>query len=417
MFDNRMMFVGRDFYRTARAELVHSGLLFDGVRLPTAHGLATGWLETSGTKIVGVGAGAPPAAAPRVTRIDGRGRTLLPGFVDVHTHGALGHEVMDADADGLAEMARFLARHGVTSFLATTWTAPPERTLAALESVAEAMRAPRPAGAARVLGAHMEGPYLNPERAGAQDPAHMRAPAPGELDRYLDVGVVRLMTVAPELPANAPVLDELRRRRITASAGHTDATYAQMVAAVERGVRHATHTYNAMRPLHHRDPGTVGACLTIDALRCEVIADGHHVDPVALDVLVRARGVGAVVLVSDAVRPTGLPEGVHQLDDRTVEVRDGAVRLQCGGLAGSVLTLDHALRNLAAATGVEPAALWPTASANAAQSAGVADRKGRLEPGLDADLVLLDADATVQATVVEGQPAYVGLGARELETV
>ena len=379
------------------------GLLFHHVRLPS---LETGWLETRGTKIFGLGPGAPPSPDPDVTRIDGRGLTLLPGFIDVHNHGALGHEVMDADDGGLTKIARFLATHGVTSFLPTTWTAPPDRTLAALESIAEAMRRPREPGTARVLGAHMEGPYLNPVRAGAQDPAHMRPPEPGELDRYLALGIVRLMTLAPELPAYADVLDELVRRGITASAGHTDATYAHMVAAVERGVRHATHTFNAMRPLHHRDPGTVGACLTIDALRCELIADGHHVAPVVMDVLLRARGAGGVVLVTDAVRPTGLPEGVHRLDDRTVEVRGGTVRLPGGGLAGSVLTLDRGLRNLALASGREPAALWRTASANAAESIGVADRKGRLEAGLDADLVLVADDVTVQATVVEGEVAF-----------
>ena len=379
-------------------------LLFNGVRLPTPDGLTTGWLEVRGTQIRALGAG--PAPATGGTPIEGRGLTLLPGFIDVHTHGALGHEVMDADLEGLDAMARFLARHGVTSFLPTTWTGPPDRTLAALETVAEAMRRPRPAGAARVLGAHMEGPYLNPERAGAQDPAYMRPPEPGEPSRYLDVGVVRLMTLAPELPTNAPVLDELRRRGITAGAGHTDATHEQMLGAVERGVRHATHTYNAMRPLRHRDPGTVGACLTIDALRCELIADGHHVHPAAMDVLVRARGVAGVVLVSDAVRPAGLPEGEYRLDDRKIEVRDGAVRLPDGTLAGSVLTLDRALRTLAGATGREPATLWPATSANAAHSAGVADRKGRLEAGMDADLVLLDVDGTVQMTIVEGEIAY-----------
>lgn len=380
--------------------------LFRDVRLPTRHGLTTGWLETSGAQISGLGAGPPPTAVAGVQTVDGRGLTLLPGFIDVHTHGALGFEVMDADVDGLAAMAGFLVRHGVTSFLPTTWTAARDRTLAALESVAAAMRRPRPPGTARILGAHMEGPYLNPVRAGAQDPAHMAPPEPGELERFLDLGIVRLMTIAPELPANAAVLDELTRRGITASAGHTDATYEQMIAAVDRGVRHATHTYNAMRPLHHRDPGTVGACLTLDALRCELIADGHHVEPAAMDVLFRARGRDAVVLVSDAVRPTGLPEGTHQLDDRTVEVRDGTVRLPDGGLAGSVLTLDRALRNLAAATGQDPAELWPTASANAARSIGVDDRKGRLDAGMDADLVLLDGEATVQAVVVEGEPAY-----------
>jgi N-acetylglucosamine-6-phosphate deacetylase len=378
--------------------------LFRDVRLPTPEGLTVGWLETSGPQIAGLGAGPPPAAGAGVATVDGRGLTLLPGFIDVHIHGALGFEVMDADFDGLARMAGFLARHGVTSFLPTTWTGARDRTLAALESLAEAMRRPRPPGTARILGAHMEGPYLNPVRAGAQDPAHMAPPEPGELERFLDLGVVRLMTIAPEL--HAPVLAELRRRGVTASAGHTDATYEQMVAAVERGVRHATHTYNAMRPLHHRDPGTVGACLTIDALRCELIADGHHVQPAAMDALFRARGRDAVVLVSDAVRPTGLADGTHRLDDRTVELRDGAVRLPDGGLAGSVLTLDRALRMFGAATGRDWAELWPAASANAAESIGVADRKGRLDAGMDADLVLLDGEATVQAVLVEGEPAY-----------
>jgi N-acetylglucosamine-6-phosphate deacetylase len=385
-----------------------AGYLFRDVRLPTPDGLATGWLETEGTTIRALGAGPAPDPRPEITTIDGG--TLLPGFIDVHTHGALGHEAMDGDADGLAEMARFLAQHGVTSFLATTWTGPRDQTEAALRNIAHVMQHPRPA-TARILGAHMEGPYLNPKRAGAQDPAYMSPPEPGELERFLDTGIVRLMTLAPELPTNAPVIDELRQRQITISAGHTDATYAEMVAAVEQGVRHATHTYNAMRPLHHREPGTVGACLTLTDLRCELIADGHHVVPAAMDVLYRARGVDAIVLVSDAVRPTGLPEGEHRLDDRAIEVRDGAVRLPDGGLAGSVLTLDRALTNLGHATGHDPAELWPTTSANAADSIGVADRKGRLEPGLDADLVLLDADATVRATIVEGELAYASAAA------
>jgi N-acetylglucosamine-6-phosphate deacetylase len=382
-------------------------LLFADVQLPTPAGFGHGWLATDATRIHALGLGdAPRTISAGRRHIDGAGRALLPGFVDVHFHGAVGHELMDGDPEGLVAIARFAATRGTTSFLATTWTASREQTAAALGAVQVAMDAPRPPDAARLLGAHMEGPHLNPARAGAQDAAHMRPPDPDELRAHLDTGVVRLMTLAPELAANGPLLDELRDRGITASAGHTDATYADMVAAVARGLAHATHTYNAMRPLHHRDPGCVGACLTLDGLRCELIADNHHVDPVAMDILVRARGAEGVVLVSDAVRPTGLPDGDYRLDHRVVHVKDDTVRLDDGGLAGSVLTLDRALVNLRAATGLGVDVLWPAASANAARSAGADARKGRLGVGLDADLVLLEDDGTVALTVVEGEVAY-----------
>lgn len=379
-------------------------MLFEDVRLATPAGVVRGWLRTDGARIAAFGP--DPAAGDAPGHVDGRGGLLLPGFIDVHIHGAVGHEAMDGSADGLGAIARFLATRGVTSFLATTWTGPHEQTLAALHAVVETMRGDRDPAAARLLGAHLEGPYLNVERCGAQDPAHIRPADRSEVDAYLGTGVVRLMTLAPELPANAWLLDALIARGVTPSAGHTDATYAQMGEAAARGLRHVTHTYNAMRPFHHRDPGTVGAALMLPELRCELIADGLHVDPVAMRLLVERRGPAGVVLVSDGVRPTGLGDGEYRLDDRTVRVADGAVRLPGGGFAGSVLTLDRALRNLAAATGRDPAELWPASSGTAAVSAGVAGTKGRIAPGHDADLVLLDDDLEVRMTVVEGTVAY-----------
>jgi N-acetylglucosamine-6-phosphate deacetylase len=196
------------------------------------------------------------------------------------------------------------------------------------------------------------------------------------------------------------------QRGVTVSAAHTDATFEQVRAAIARGLRQATHTFNAMRPFGHREPGTVGAVLTAPEVACELIADNIHVHPAAMQLLVQAKGPAGVILITDAVRVAGLPEGDYQLDTRTVSVRDGAVRLPDGALAGSTLTMDRALRNLLAATGRPLAELWPTTSRNAARAIGLSDTKGSLAAGMDADLVLLDSAQQVCATVVGGEVVY-----------
>lgn len=384
------------------------GLLFTGARLATPLGVLDGWLRTEGTTITDFGSGAAPPAEEDTRVVPCAGGALLPGFIDVHVHGAMGHEVMDADAAGLRAMGRFYASHGVTSFLATTWTAPDAQIGAALDCVAEVMAVGRQAGEARLLGVHLEGPYIEPSRAGAQDHAQVRTAERQEALAYLDRDVIRIITLAPEIAANGWLIDECVARGVTVSAGHTSADYEAALRAVARGVSHVTHTYNAMTPLHHRDPGLVGAALTVIGLRCELIADTVHVHPTPMRILSTARGDEGVVLITDAVRPTGLPDGAYELGGRIVALRDGAVRLPGGGLSGSVLTMDRALRNLARVTDRDPAELWRSASANAAHAAGVGERKGTLAPGLDADLVLLDGDVEVLLTVVEGAIAYAG---------
>jgi N-acetylglucosamine-6-phosphate deacetylase len=363
-----------------------------------------GWLATSGGTIAALGAGTPDEArrAGR-TVVDVRGQTLMPGFVDVHVHGAVGHEAMDGNADGLRAMAQFFASRGVTSFLPTTWTASRTSTLAALRAIAEARSF---TGGARILGAHMEGPYLSPARCGAQDPSEIRGVDRDEAAAFLDTGAVRLITVAPEAEGADELLDECVRRGVTVSVGHTDATYEQVAAALTRGARHMTHTYNAMSPLRHRAPGAVGAALALSGFGAEVIADEVHVHPAAVHALVRARGADEVVLVTDAIRPTGTSTADGRLQGRPVAVRDGAVRFENGQLVGSVLTMDLALRNVLRITGRPLAELWPVASRNPASAAGVADRTGRLAPGLDADLVVLDEQHRVVRTVVEGRTVY-----------
>ncbi|MFO7959836.1 MAG: N-acetylglucosamine-6-phosphate deacetylase [Nitriliruptoraceae bacterium] len=389
-----------------------SALLLTDARIVTSDEvLDGGWLLADAGAIVAFSAGAPSdevraggdGAAPDV--VEAEGRWLLPGFVDVHVHGALGYETMDGDPDGIAAMAAFYASHGVTSFLATTWTGTTDETLGALHAVATAMRQPSWDGA-ELLGAHMEGPYLNPRRCGAQEASLIRHGNLDELARFLDTGVVHLMTIAPEMPGNLVVIERCIEQGITMSAGHTDATYDEMRDAVVAGVRHVTHTFNAMRPLHHREPGVVGAAMSMRELTVELIADNIHVHPAAMEALFAARGVDAVVLVTDAIRAAGMPPGTYPIGDRTVTVEEGAVRLPDGALAGSVLTLDLGLRNLQRATGSQLFELWKAASRNAARVAGVADRKGEIALGRDADLVLVDDQVRVHLTVVGGRVVH-----------
>ena len=376
-------------------------LITDATVLAPDGPLSPGWLAAEAGHITAMGSGDPPAGHTHADDVvDAGGATLAPGFVDVHVHGAVGHETMDADPDGIRRMAAFYASHGVTAFCPTTWTASREDTLAAVDAVAAAMATPGPG--ARILGVHLEGPFLSPERCGAQAPEHIRPADLDELTAWLDTGVVRLITLAPELAANREAIAVCRARGVTVSAGHTDATYEQARDAIELGIDHATHLFNAMSPLHHRTPGTVGAALSDPRVRCELIADGVHVHPGAMTVAWRAKGPDGLCLVTDALRAAGLPEGTYRFDERAVTHRDGAMWLDSGALAGSGLTMDRALRNFLSSTGASLAEAWPVASRTPARAAGAAGQTGELRVGARADLVLLDARLEVIRTVVGG---------------
>jgi N-acetylglucosamine-6-phosphate deacetylase len=387
---------------------VNGRLLVAGARVLAPGGeWPRGWIAVEGRRIAAMDQGdPPPEAAAGADVLAADGLVAMPGFIDLHAHGAVGVDVMDADPDGLARMARFFATHGVTAWLPATMTATGPDTERALEAVRAA--AGPVDGGATILGAYLEGPYLNPARAGAQDAALIRVADRAEAARLLDPGVVRVLVLAPEVEQNRWLIAEAVARGVTVSAGHSDATHDQALQAVADGARHVTHAFNAMRPLGHREPGLLGAAMVTPELRCELVADNVHVHPAAMRLLVQAKGAGGVVLVSDAVRATGLPEGAYTVGDRPAFHMDGAIRLADGTLAGSVLTLDRALHNLQAATGRPLAELWPAASRNAAQAIGVDDRKGSLEPGKDADLVLLDPSLQVVVTVAEGAVVHGG---------
>jgi N-acetylglucosamine-6-phosphate deacetylase len=357
---------------------------------------------TEGRRITALGPGEAPVTEGQ-ERIDAVGLWLVPGFIDLHVHGGDGADTMDADPGGLRHMARFHAAHGVTALLPTTWTAAEAATMSALEAVAESLGPVE--GGATILGAHLEGPWLNRARCGAQDADLIRPADPGEARRYLDTGVVRLVALAPEVEENRKAIGECWERGVTVAAGHTEAGYDDMVEAVRLGVRHVTHTYNAMAPFGHREPGTVGAALALAELRCELIADGVHVHPAAMALLARAKGPRGVVLVSDATRAAGKPDGPVDLGGREAMSQGGALRLPDGRLAGSVCTLDTARRTFAAATGWGPGDLAAATSANAAAAIGVST-KGSLFAGADADLVLLDPEDAVRLTMAEGRVVY-----------
>jgi N-acetylglucosamine-6-phosphate deacetylase len=391
-----------------------TGLLVTNARVVGADSvLDPGWIATSARSIEALGGGsAPDGLVAGREVIDAGGASVLPGFVDVHVHGAVGHEVMDGDPAGLTAMSSFFAQHGVTSFLPTTWTAPAEETLRALRAVAEV--AGEDLTGAQVLGAHMEGPYLSASRCGAQDPRSVRTPDLDEARRFFDTGVVRLITVAPELAGARDLVAFCLDRDVRVSLGHTDASYEQIADAVAWGARQVTHTFNAMPPLHHRHPGPVGAAMVLPELAAELIADTYHVHPVVLAAFLRAKGPEGVTLVTDALRPTGLDSGDFTIGGRPATVVDGVVRLMDGTMAGSMLTMDAALRNLMRASGGTLEELWPTASRNGAVAAGAGDRKGSLAPGMDADLVVVGPDVDVRMTVVQGRVVH---RAQVLQTV
>ncbi|HZP17107.1 MAG TPA: N-acetylglucosamine-6-phosphate deacetylase [Terriglobales bacterium] len=328
---------------------------------------------------------------------------LAPGLVDIHIHGSVGHDVMQADAGGRRKMEEFLARHGVTSYYPTTVTAPEEITLAALDRLADAIEASGDgqAGRAQPLGIHLEGPFLSHARRGVHPPENLAPPTLKTFEKFWEAarGHVSLMTIAPELDGAPQLIVQASRRGVCASLGHSDADLASARKGVAAGARHATHTFNAMRPLDHRDPGILAEVLTNEHLTADIIADGIHVDPAVVRLFCKAKGDDRAVLITDATAAAGMPDGVHRLGSLEVEVREGKCLYQ-GNLAGSVLTLDRAVRNTMQFAGWDLQRALRAASLNPARVTGVA--KGVLKAGGDADLVAVNLKAEVRATMVKG---------------
>ena len=333
---------------------------------------------------------------------------LAPGMIDIHVHGGAGHDVMEGSSEALEAIERLMVRHGVTSYCPTTVTAPMDETLQALVDLAAAMEEREHCGSAdpsraRPLGVHLEGPFLSHARRGVHPSMHLQPPSREIFDRMWDAaaGRVRILTIAPELEGALDLISDASRRGVCVSIGHSNATLAQANAGIKAGARHATHTFNAMRRLEHRDAGLLGAILTDRAVTADIIADGLHVEPVVVDLFLRAKGVDGAVLITDGVSATGMPDGTYRLGSFEVEVRDGRCESH-GKLAGSVLTLDKAVRNAVAFAKISLQEGIQMATLNPARVLGIEGRKGSLRAGADADIVVFSPGGEVLQTIVGG---------------
>ncbi len=372
--------------------------LLAGGRVVTPGGVATdAWVHVADGRIASIGPRRPDVDAPVV---DLAGAWLLPGYVDLHMHGGGGHSVADS-LEAMDDAVAFHHSHGTTSTLVSLMTAPEDALHVQLGWAATLVeRGPTARGC--VLGSHLEGPFLSARRCGAQNEAHITAPDPALLERLRATAgrTLRMVTIAPELEGALPLIESLSAGGVIAAMGHSDATYDEAVAGIRAGVSHATHLFNAMPPLHHRDPGAVAAALEAD-LTCELINDGRHLHPVIVRLVFEL--VTSPVLVTDAIDATGIGDGRFELGGQAVHVYDGEPRLAAtGSLAGSTLTMDQAVRRAVSVSGLSIEAASAAASATPARVLGLDRELGSIATGHRADLVVLDDQLQVTAVMADG---------------
>jgi N-acetylglucosamine-6-phosphate deacetylase len=333
---------------------------------------------------------------------------VAPGFLDIHMHGGAGVDLMRASVSELPRLGQFLTNHGVTGYFPTTVAAPLDATCATLDRLADAIETSQPSNGdpvqARPLGIHLEGPFLSHKRRGVHPPEYLVEPTVPIFDRLWQAarGHVTMMTIAPEIPGAMPVIAEAAQRNVCVSIGHSDAELTTARNAVKAGARHATHTFNAMRPLDHREPGIIGEVLSDDGITADLIADGIHVSPEVVKVFLRSKGRERAVLITDAMSATGMPDGQYQLGPIVVDVKDGKCTAN-GSLAGSVLTMDRAVRNVTKFSEWTLRDAVRAATLNPAVATGLTSQCGKLAVGGRADFTVLNSSGEVLKTIVGGR--------------
>lgn len=361
-------------------------------------------------RIVEISSRAKQQLPSNTSLVDFGDAILAPGYFDIHIHGGAGLDVMQVPTSELPRLGGFLTKHGVTGYFPTTVAAPLDATCSALGRLADSIETPQADNgapvAARPLGIHLEGPFLSHKRRGVHPPEYLVSPTVEIFDRLWQAarGHIRMLTIAPEIPGALEVIAEAAQRNVCVSIGHSDAELPIAREAVKAGARHATHTFNAMRPLDHREPGILGEVLSDDGITADMIVDGIHVSPEVVKVFLHAKGPDRAVLITDAISATGMPEGRYQLGPIQVEVKDGKCTAN-GSLAGSVLTMDRAVRNVTKFSDWTLQEAVRAATLNPARAVGMTGSRGALKPGASADFIVLSSSGEVLKTVVAGRGA------------
>ncbi|MBR2891928.1 MAG: N-acetylglucosamine-6-phosphate deacetylase [Bacilli bacterium] len=335
------------------------------------------------------------------------GYLVVPGFIDQHIHGANGADAMDGDIKKVNQLAVAVAQEGTTSFLPTTMTQSPENIIKALTAINEYMHS-NPSTGAKVLGVHLEGPYISTDFIGAQPLEYVQKPTVESFKRYQEASGdnIRIVSLAPEVEGSDELIKYLVDNNILVSIGHTSAKYNDVEKAVLGGARNVTHTYNAQKPLHHREIGTVGSALLIDDLNCELICDTIHVSVPAIRLVIKSKPADKVTLITDSLEAKYLPDGNYELGGQAVVVINGEARLHNGTLAGSVLRMNVAVKNVHQLAGIELTKVLDMASINPAKNIGVDKERGSIKVGKYADFVVLDENFDVVMTISEGRVIY-----------
>ncbi|WP_291566400.1 N-acetylglucosamine-6-phosphate deacetylase [Clostridium sp. UBA2485] len=337
-----------------------------------------------------------------IETIDAEGNYISPGFIDIHIHGSKGFDVMDGSIEGIEAISKSLCNHGVTGFLPTTMTMPVEDIHKALDVIKISMD--MKFNASKILGVHLEGPFISPKYKGAQNEKYILTPTIEIIKPYLDI--IKIITIAPEMDENHIFIKSMNvNKNMILSIGHTNSTYEEAMSAIEDGIKSATHCFNAMTPLHHRNPGVIGAILNSD-IYCELIADTIHVHPALFNILEKVKGEDKIILISDAMRAACMKLGNYDLGGQKVLVSHGRAALEDGTLAGSLLTLDKAVKNMRAHTKLKLEKIIKMVTINPASAIGIDSMKGSIKVGKYADFTVFNENMDILYTIVEGNLCF-----------